>query len=308
MSKLSVIIPVYRVEATLDRCVESVVSQTGADLDIILVDDGSPDSCPQRCDEWAKKDSRIRVIHKPNGGLSDARNAGIEAAQGDYITFVDSDDYLAPHTYAPLMERLAADERIDLLEYPVCVAYGSPRQHTIDFADEQTYGNMADYWYETEAYQHSYACNKLYRAALFSDVRYPVGILFEDMHTLPLLLQKAKKVATSHQGLYYYCANARGITATADGQALRMLLKPHVSIITDSQRNDRPFQTYYMHVLNIQMDVCELTGDAPILPMRPICPRYFKGTAKLKAIALRILKVKKLCKLNKLIHKIWRNR
>ena len=307
MSKLSVIIPIYRVEATLDRCVESVVSQTGADLDIILVDDGSPDRCPQRCDEWAAKDNSIRVIHKSNGGLSDARNAGIEAAQGDYITFVDSDDYLAPHTYAPLMARLAADAHIDLLEYPVCVAYGSPRQHTIDFADEQTYSNMTDYWYETEAYQHSYACNKIYRAALFSDIRYPVGIVFEDMHTLPLLLQKAKTVATSHRGLYYYCANADGITATADGQALRLLLEPHVRLITESKRSDRPFQTYYMHVLNIQMDVYELTGDAPILPQRPINPRCFKGTAKLKAIALRALKVKRLCKLNKLIHKIWRN-
>ena len=89
--KLSIIIPVYRVEATLDRCVKSVLKQDINDMEVILVDDGSPDGCPKMCDEWAEKDSRISVIHKENGGLSDARNAGIDVACGDYITFVDSE-------------------------------------------------------------------------------------------------------------------------------------------------------------------------------------------------------------------------
>lgn len=92
--KLSVIIPVYRTERTLERCVKSILEQSYHDLEVILVDDGSPDNCPQLCDEWALKDSRIRVIHKPNGGLSDARNAGIDAATGDCLTFVDADDFL----------------------------------------------------------------------------------------------------------------------------------------------------------------------------------------------------------------------
>jgi glycosyltransferase involved in cell wall biosynthesis len=94
--KLSIIIPVYRVEDTLNRCVESVLNQNLDDFEVILVDDGSPDKCPQMCDDWAKKDAHIQVIHKPNGGLSDARNAGIDIAQGDYLTFVDSDDYVEP--------------------------------------------------------------------------------------------------------------------------------------------------------------------------------------------------------------------
>ena len=92
--RLSVIIPVYCVENTLDQCVESVIAQSIADMEIILVDDGSPDHCPELCDEWAKKDSRIRVIHKEHGGLSDARNAGIDAATGEWLSFVDSDDEL----------------------------------------------------------------------------------------------------------------------------------------------------------------------------------------------------------------------
>ena len=92
MDLISVIVPVYKVEAYLDRCVQSIVDQTYTNLDIILVDDGSPDRCPQMCDEWAKRDRRIRVIHKENGGLSDARNAGLRMAAGAFVAFVDSDD------------------------------------------------------------------------------------------------------------------------------------------------------------------------------------------------------------------------
>lgn len=92
--KVSVIVPVYKVEKYLNRCVKSIVKQTYTNLEIILVDDGSPDSCPEMCDEWAKKDSRIKVIHKKNGGLSDARNAGMEIITGEYVWFIDSDDYI----------------------------------------------------------------------------------------------------------------------------------------------------------------------------------------------------------------------
>ena len=95
---LSVVIPVYRTELTLQRCVESVLKQGVDDMEVILVDDGSPDNCPELCDEWAEKDNHIKVIHKTNGGLSDARNAGIDVATGDYITFVDSDDWIADNT------------------------------------------------------------------------------------------------------------------------------------------------------------------------------------------------------------------
>ncbi len=94
MDKISVIVPVYNVEKYLDKCVESIVNQTYKNLEIILVDDGSTDNCPEICDEWAKKDNRIKVIHKPNGGLSSARNAGMDSMTGSYIQFVDSDDYI----------------------------------------------------------------------------------------------------------------------------------------------------------------------------------------------------------------------
>ena len=305
--KLSIVIPVYQVEATLNRCIESVLQQNLSDFEVILIDDGSQDQCPQMCDEWAVKDQRIKVIHKTNGGLSDARNAGIEIAQGDFLTFVDSDDYIAEHTYAPLMQLLNDKPDIDILEYPVFVFFGSPKQHKLMFASDTVYHDMNDYWYKGQAYLHSYAWNKIYRSELFQDVRYPVGVVFEDMYALPRLLNKAKTVMTTSQGLYYYCMNSSGITATADGNALRMLLQPHVEIIRNSQRQDRDFQTYYLHVLNIQMDVYELTDDDPILPYRSLKPNNFNGLQKLKAIALNILGIKRLCKFNKVIHKIWRS-
>lgn len=95
-SCISVIVPVYCVEQYLEKCVSSIVNQTYKNLEIILVDDGSPDNCPQLCDDWQKKDKRIRVIHKENGGLSDARNAGLRASSGELVMFVDSDDWIAP--------------------------------------------------------------------------------------------------------------------------------------------------------------------------------------------------------------------
>lgn len=305
--KLSIIIPVYRVEDTLNRCIESVLHQNLPDFEVILVDDGSPDKCPQMCDEWAQKDHHIQVIHKSNGGLSDARNAGIDIAQGEYITFVDSDDYLKENTYDPLLHLLDEHQEIDMLEYPIYIFYGSPKQHILDFPEETNYTDMEEYWYQGYAYQHTYACNKIYRRELFRDIRYPVGVLFEDVHTLPSLLRKAKMVATANLGLYYYCTNQNSITATAKGKALRMLLTPHIEIIDNSNRQDSYFDAYYLHVLNIQMDVYELTGDKPILSHRHLSVNHFHGYNRLKAIANNALSIYSLCKLNKWIHKIWRS-
>ena len=103
---VSVVVPVYKVERYLDKCIGSIVKQTYTNLEIILVDDGSPDNCPQMCDEWAKKDARIRVIHKENGGLSDARNAALDICTGTYVVFVDSDDYVHPEYVSYLYEMI----------------------------------------------------------------------------------------------------------------------------------------------------------------------------------------------------------
>lgn len=116
---ISIIIPIFKVEQYLDECITSVINQTYKDLEIILVDDGSPDMCPQKCDEWAKKDSRIKVVHKKNGGLSAARNAGLKVAKGEYIGFVDSDDYVDETMYEDLMRVMSQNEKTMVVSSPI---------------------------------------------------------------------------------------------------------------------------------------------------------------------------------------------
>lgn len=282
--KLSVVIPVYRTAATLNRCVESVLSQEVDDMEVILVDDGSPDSSPQLCDAWAVKDQRIRVIHQQNGGLSKARNSGIEVATGDLITFVDSDDWLAPNTYPPLLDMMGD---CDLLEYSIAGG--------LTLADS-AYTDMDEYWLKTQAYAHTYACNKLYRTALFDAVRFPEGKVFEDAYTLPLLLRKAKRCVTTHLGHYHYTQNPEGITAQASGAQLAQLLNAH---LTSGMPMSDP---YYMYLVNIQMDVWEQTGATIQLPHRKVQAATLAGRQKAKAIVLNLFGIKILCRLNKAIH------
>lgn len=113
-SLISVIVPIYKVQDYLDECIESIINQTYSNIEVILVDDGSPDRCPQMCDEWAKRDSRIRVVHKKNGGLSSARNAGIDVAKGEYISFVDSDDFICKDALQNLYDRIKNDKSIGI--------------------------------------------------------------------------------------------------------------------------------------------------------------------------------------------------
>ena len=176
-----------------------------------------------------------------------ARNTGLSKAQGDYILFVDSDDYLAANTYAEAM-KLA--DTADIVEFPLWRFYGSEKQRLISFGNA-VYSQMQDYWLNAYAYEHCYAWNKVYRRSLFNNVRFPKGQVFEDVATLPLLLTNVKCLKTTNKGLYYYCANDNGITATATGRELQMLLDSHLQVLPRWQ-DDR----YYMHVLNIQLDVC----------------------------------------------------
>ncbi len=282
--KLTVVIPVYRVEATLDRCVESVLIQDIDDMEVILVDDGSPDSCPKMCDGWTEKDSRISVIHKENGGLSEARNAALDIAKGDYVTFVDSDDWLDEGTYKAILNLM--DDN-DIVEYPVA--------HRLSLSD-RSYENMDDYWLTEQAYTHTFAWNKVYRRTLFNGIRYPKRKVFEDVYTLPLLLRKAKRISTTSQGCYHYEWNPSGITATADGKKLAMLLDAHLT--SGMPIDDR----YYMYLVNIQMDVWEQTGRPIILPTRQVNTSSLDGKLKIKSILLNVLGISTLCRINKFIH------
>lgn len=299
--KLSIIIPVYQVENTIKKCVDSILCQNYKDMEIILVDDGSIDKSVEICDTYAAIDYRVRVIHKPNGGLSDARNAGLGIATGDYITFVDSDDYVNEGTFNKLMNITFKHPEYDIIEYSVIFRRGKTEKKMI--FPEKVFDNSTDYWNKGEAYEHSYAWNKIYKRDLFDDVRYPKGKVFEDIWTLPLLTSKARYIAMTSVLGYNYNWNPKGITATANGNDMKMLLDAHINLMKNESLSMSQNMKYYMGVVNIQLLVYELTGEEPILPYIKInnfTSLDFKY--RVKAFALNTLGLKTMCKLNKSIH------
>lgn len=201
---ISIIIPVYKVEKYLEKCIQSVINQTYKNIQIILVDDGSPDNCGKICDEYAKKDHRIEVIHKSNGGLSDARNKGLEIAKGEYIGFVDSDDYIESDMYEVLYN-LLKQYNVDV---SICNFYTvSQEKIAIKNADNgiKEY-NRIEILKEIllDNNIQSYAWNKLYNKDLFDEIKYPVGKKYEDIGTTFYLLEKCNKVVVTGKPEYYY--------------------------------------------------------------------------------------------------------
>ena len=199
---ISVIVPVYGVEAYLNQCIDSILAQTHKNLEIILVDDGSPDRCPTICDEYARKDSRVRVIHKKNGGLSDARNAGLEIATGEYIGFVDSDDWIMSDMFEYLLKGILGYEA----EISYC-GFVNVRKDWIDYQAMQM-----DVVYTTEMALNelffdrlgNYAWNKLYKAELWKFIRFPIGRNFEDILTMYKIFEQAARITVLKEPKYYY--------------------------------------------------------------------------------------------------------
>ena len=219
MPAISVIIPVYKVEPYLDACVSSVVGQTFSDLEILLVDDGSPDRCPELCDTWAQKDPRVRVIHQENGGLSAARNTGIEAATGEFLAFVDSDDMLEPDALRRAWEAQQACQA-DLVIFNL--VYVDEHNHPLPapdfsgFRDEVLTADEVWQRYFALAEQKIYyvvAWNKLYRRELFKTLRYAPGKRYEDQFLLPGLLAQCKTVACLRYVGYRYAQRGGSIMA-----------------------------------------------------------------------------------------------
>lgn len=211
---LSVIMPVYNVEDTLKRAVDSVLNQTAKDFELILVDDGSTDNSGKICDELSKTDARIRVIHKVNGGLSSARNVGIDAATGDYISFIDSDDYFERTLFASFFAELDKHPDLDMYRFNVVRVTGSEqaRKQSIDSVSDDKEQNIAmlfDY-----AGVDFYAWNKIYARSLFKDIRFPEGKLYEDIITTYETTKLANKVVTTDKVGIYYIANPASIVAS----------------------------------------------------------------------------------------------
>ena len=216
MDLISVIVPIYMVEAYLHCCVDSILDQSYKNLEIILVDDGSPDNCPAICDKYAEKDERVRVIHKKNGGLSDARNAGMLASTGEYLMFVDSDDWLEKGAVSLLYQLL--------VEYNAQIAVGGMQrvedQTNIvlqsEFNGEKHIENMTKTQAMKKFFQNGCAAwGRLYHRSVHSGIKFPVGEINEDEAIVLPLLARCSMVVQTNEIVYNYRCRAESITTSA---------------------------------------------------------------------------------------------
>ena len=216
MPEISVIVPVYKVEPYLRRCVDSILAQTFTDFELILVDDGSPDNCSAICDEYAEQDSRVHVIHQENGGLSAARNAGIDWAfansNSQWISFVDSDDWIHSEYLERLM-RAAVDSHMDISICGYMETAGEEAEVSPQHLEPQLW-NVEDF-YVAHTVNATIAWGKLYKKQCFEHVRYPVGKLHEDEFTTYKVLFAFQYVAVIPDALYMYYINKDGIMKSA---------------------------------------------------------------------------------------------
>ena len=211
MNKLvSIIVPIYNVEKYLDRCINSIVKQTYQEIEIILVDDGSKDLSGKIADQWAQKNSKIRVIHKNNGGLSAARNTGIEEARGDYLLFVDSDDWIHEDMISAMVKKIA---EVDIVCCGMIHAFDNEMIPTKWFSREQILSSKQalDFLVDNTILT-SHIPRNLYRKELFSRIRFPEGKIFEDLRTSHKLFMQAKKVFIIPEYYYYYYIREESIT------------------------------------------------------------------------------------------------
>lgn len=243
MSKISIIVPVYNVEKYLEKCVNSILNQTFTDFELILVDDGSPDNSGAMCDQFAEKDERIKVIHKENGGLSDARNAGIEVAEGEYLGFVDSDDYIAEDMYDLLYANIV-NEDADL---SICGIYDV-------YENKEPQKRIQQYMILNKAEAMKvvleakivsvHAVNKLYKKEIFTHVRYPVGKITEDAAVILSILEKTEKIVIDTNQKYYYFHRANSISSN-------LFSKKDLNTISTWTENEKYVSEFYPELLEV---------------------------------------------------------
>ena len=293
--KLSIIIPIYNVENTLRRCLDSVISQNIDDCEIILVDDGSTDKSGIIADEYAYKHPSITIYHKVNGGLSDARNYGLDRMNGDYVTFVDSDDELSPNTLESLLNILHNHPEYDILEYSVLQ---NPGEHDETFLDlgNHNYPYALD-WLMTNGTRHCWMCNKIFKSNLFINLRFPDNILrFEDMWMMNKLLALNPHIATTSQGEYIYYKNNNGLIAS--NRNFTDLLTNQMNIVRTHNIDirERRWHRLYMDMYDIQIYVYIQTGNI-LIPSQKVVPsmKYHGIQGLIKSLVLNIFGLKYSC-------------
>lgn len=313
MCKISVIVPVYQVEEYIEECINSILKQSFIDFELILVDDGSPDNCPDICDNYARLDDRVKVIHKENGGLSEARNFGIDIAKGDYITFIDSDDWINGkylHELIYAIEQTKAD--IACINHILYIAEGtitnSCDDNTLHIYD--CIGMLNEQYYQNSIINSGTATGKLFRRELFKQVRFPVGRIHEDDFTTYKLYYSSKKIVLYKKGLYLY--------RIRDNSIMRNLnIKSQMDIIVSMEeklnyiRDIKVFTKFYRltcnnlvgHLKTAYSMVFDSNNDKQIVDLKIISKNNFPILIKYTNLYYKIILIG-LCFSPKLIYKL----
>ena len=281
---VSVIIPIYQVYEYLDECIESVVNQTYSELEIILVDDGTPDSCAARCDEWAEKDARISVIHKLNGGLSDARNYGMRIMCGGYVSYIDSDDYVSEEFFEVLLST-AIENDSDVVECGVIKVYENGERE--EYCDDLAVSNysasegLSALINETPFRQHVW--NKLFKNEVVKNTFFEVGKQHEDEFWTFQVFGEAKRITKITRTMYFYLQ--RGSSIMGNGYNLRRL------DALEGKWNRRKYIEKHYPGLVLQ---AKLDFFGSCIYLLQCVLKYMSGKEKRQAIS-RIRKYKKMC-------------
>ena len=256
---ISIIVPVYNVETYLAKCVDSILAQTYTNLEIFLVNDGSSDCCGKLCDEYAKEDKRIKVIHKKNGGLSDARNVAIDVTTGEFITFIDSDDYVTDDYIMTLYSLIEKYEcKVSIALYNTFVEGSKPKVvNRVYREDCQTNIKAIEEMFYQEKYDTA-SWAKLYHSSLFATgIRYPKGIVYEDLATTYLLIFQSDKVAFCNRRIYNYLLRRDSIEGSSFSSkkmdsALKVceLMESHLDILGKvMQAYQCRMMSFFFHLL-----------------------------------------------------------
>ena len=243
---ISVVVPIYNVQDYLSECIDSILSQTYTNLEIILVDDGATDDCPHICEVYAKKDFRIKVIHKENGGLSDARNVGIEVSKGEYLVFVDSDDIVSKY----FVERLYSAITLFSVDLAVCGVFCFSEKKCLSDESSATMPILLSKKKSLELFcslnfgkstPFIAAWSKIYRRSIFDEIVFPVGRIYEDALVGYKVIDREKNVAFVPDALYYYRMRSDGIMGGKEKHAYQDVLKPYqdaISYFDENNQND----------------------------------------------------------------------
>lgn len=252
--KISVIIPVYNVEEYLRRCLDSVINQTYKNLEIICINDGSKDKSGNICDEYSDKDKRIIVIHKTNGGLSSARNEGLQICTGDYISFIDSDDWIEEDFYEFVIKNVA-DE--DLMVFDYYIAKSNTEKEIKKYGNKICEINKEKCLIDlSRAKLESHVWDKIYKSLIFKDMRFPENRNYEDQAIMHLIIDKSKKIKYFNESFYNYFQNPKSIVHTINHKNYRDFL--YVNILRGRFLKERYPLAYEYHLNYVYSGIAKL--------------------------------------------------